>query len=318
METTVPEEANKDWISELTRSLGERFSKLESMVLDTQHVATEGAIWAHPHRRRGSDQLLQHLARNEWKRLAASNSPMPTFDEVQFRYFSQNGEDGIIWYLLSLVGDGSKRVVEICAGDGIECCSANLVVNHGWQALLFEGSSELVTRGQNFYEHCGDAWYFPPRFVNAWVTPDNINAHLAEYDFDHDVDVVIIDMDGNDYWMWNALELEPKLLVVEINETLGSEMSVVIPYDPDFRLPQSSNHRSASLRAFANLASRRGYRLVGTERYNFNAFFLRNDCVPDLIPEVSVESCLVHPKLREDHVRLARESTLAEDEWLDC
>jgi hypothetical protein len=315
MEARVTKDAKE--FSELARVLDQRFTKLESMILSTEHVATEAAIWTHSHRRRGSDQILQHLARLEWRRLAASAGPMPRFDDVEFRYFSQNGEDGIIWYLLSLIGDGSKRVVEICCGDGIECCSANLVVNHGWEALLFEGNPELVQRGEQFYEHCGDAWYYPPHFVNTWVTPDNIDALLVEHDFENNVEVVIIDMDGNDYWMWNALRLNPKVVVVEINETLGTEPSIAIPYQPNFQLPKGSVHRSASLRAFNKLAVSRGYRLVGMERYNFNAFFLRNDCAPDLIPEVSVESCMTHPKLSAPSVLAKRERALAEEDWVE-
>jgi hypothetical protein len=315
MEVQVAKTA-QEALAEMEQRLDGRFAKLESMILSAEHVATESALWTHPRRKRGSDQLLQHLARLEWRRLAASGGSMPTFDDVQCRFFSQNGEDGIIWYLLSLIGDGAKRVVEICSGDGVECCSANLIVNHGWQALLFEGNSDLVDRGRQFYEHCGDAWFSPPRFVNTWVTPDNVNAHLAEHGFGSDVDVVIIDMDGNDYWMWEALELDPRLVVVEFNQALGTEPSIVIPYRPDFRWREGSAYRSASLRAFAKLASRLGYRLVGTERYCFNAFFLRNDCAPDLIPEVSVESCMNHPKLTEDYVKASRENVLA-DKWLE-
>ena len=218
MEVQVAQTA-QEALSEMEQRLDGRFAKLESMILSAEHVATESALWTHPRRKRGSDQLLQHLARLEWRRLAALGGSMPTFDDVQCRFFSQNGEDGIIWYLLSLIGDGAKRVVEICSGDGVECCSANLIVNHGWQALLFEGNSDLVDRGRQFYEHCGDAWFSPPRFVNTWVTPDNVNAHLAEHGFGSDVDVVIIDMDGNDYWMWEALELDPRLVVVEIQSS---------------------------------------------------------------------------------------------------
>ena len=158
---------------------------------------------------------------------------------------------------------------------------------------------------------------FSSRFVNTWVTPENVHDLLTEQGFDRDVEVVIIDMDGNDYWLWNALQLAPKLVVVELNETLGTERSIAIPYSADFQLPKGSVHRSASLRAFTKLANRRGYRLVGTERYNFNAFFLRNDCAPDLIPEVSVESCMTHPKLQRHDVLVSREKTLAEEEWIE-
>ena len=278
-------------------SLEERLARIESLVRDTQHVATEAATWSHPQRRRGSDQLLQHLARIEWQRLVRAGESLPSFDDVQFRYFSQNGEDGIIWYLLSLLGDGEKRVVEICAGDGVECCAANLVVNHGWQAFLVDGDAELVDRGRRFYAHCGDTWYFPPLFVHSWVTPDNVNELLAEHGFNRNIDVLIIDMDGNDYWLWEAIRSDPRVVVVEINETLGSDVSVAISYDAAFRWNHGSAYRGASLRAFTKLARRRGYRLVGTERYNFNAFFVREDCASELLPERAVRDCLTHPSL---------------------
>ena len=233
---------------------------------------------------------------------------MPTFDDVQCRFFSQNGEDGTIWYLLSLIGDGAKRVVEICSGDGVECCSANLIVNHGWQALLFEGNPDLVDRGRQFYEHCGDAWFSPPRFVNTSVTPDNVNAHLAEHGFGSDIDVVIIDMDGNDYWMWEALALDPRLVVVEFNQALGTPALNCDSLSPRFSMARRFGIPQCFSAGIRRNRERLGYRLVGTERYCFNAFFLRNDCAADLIPEVSVESCMNHPKLQRLRQGVAQRS----------
>ncbi len=311
------EETSEFASSDLAGLLDQRFTKLESMVLEAQHFATEAATLFHPRRSRGNDQLLQHLARSEWRRRVRSNDPLPSLDEVEFRYFSQNGEDGIIWYLLSLIGDGSKRVVEICAGDGIECCSANLIVNHGWQALLFEGSPERVERGKRFYKHCGDTWYYPPRFVNEWISPDNVNTLLSANG-----------LTGTSMWRsstWTATIIgcgtrsssAPNSWSSRSTKLWEQKCRWLFLTMANFVLPHGSVHRSASLRAFTRLANRRGYRLIGTERYGFNAFFLRNDCVPELIPEVSVDSCLKHPILSESYVRDSREATLASEEWVE-
>lgn len=62
----------------------------------------------------------------------ASEVPAARVPDVEFKCFSQNGEDGILLYLFSLIGTVNRRAVEICAGDGIECNTANLIVNHGW------------------------------------------------------------------------------------------------------------------------------------------------------------------------------------------
>ena len=75
---------------------------------------------------------------------------MPPFGDVEMRFYSQNGEDGIIQLLIAAVGTVTKRSVEICAGDGIQCNTANLLVNHGWNGLLIDGGEELVDAWTRF------------------------------------------------------------------------------------------------------------------------------------------------------------------------
>ena len=67
---------------------------------------------------------------------------MPSFREVGFKAYSQFEEDGILLYIFSIIGVSNKKVVEICVGDGTECMAANLLINHGWEGLLFDGSEE--------------------------------------------------------------------------------------------------------------------------------------------------------------------------------
>ncbi len=97
------------------------------------------------------DKGTQILLQLKYRELLQRELPLPTFEDVEFRAFSQNGEDGILLYIFTLIGMMNRRAVEICAGDGIECNTANLIINHGWTALLFDGNSQLIERGKAFY-----------------------------------------------------------------------------------------------------------------------------------------------------------------------
>src|SRR5580692_993562 len=96
-------------------------------------------------------QIAQVLLRLQYQDLARRGTGLPDFSHVEFRCYSQNSEDGILLYIFSLLGTTNRRVVEISAGDGIECNAANLIINHGWRGLLVDGDSEQIARGRAFY-----------------------------------------------------------------------------------------------------------------------------------------------------------------------
>ncbi|MGH9828640.1 MAG: hypothetical protein ACREDR_35920, partial [Blastocatellia bacterium] len=180
---------------------------------------------------------------------------------MEFRCHSQNQEDGILLYIFALIGTTNRRVVEICAGDGIECNAANLIVNHGWHGLLFDGNQEQVARGQAFYAACPTTWVAPPRFVHAWLTADNVGSLVAQHGFQGSIDLLSLDVDGNDYWLLKALTgIQPNVMVIEFNAACGPERSVSMAYEPCYRLdPAVQPYRcGASLPAFVNLARARG------------------------------------------------------------
>ena len=103
--------------------------------------------------------------------LAWSQYPNLAFRDVEFRNNSQNGEDGILLYLFSLAGHGSRRAVEMCAGDGIESNSANLVLHHDWDALMLDGNDELLAKGTAFYAGLVAKYWFE-RFAKLPVEID--------------------------------------------------------------------------------------------------------------------------------------------------
>jgi hypothetical protein len=239
-------------------------------------------------------QVAQVLLRLHYQDLARRGGPLPEFSDVEFRCYSQNGEDGILLYLFSLIGTTNRRVVEICAGDGIECNAANLIINHGWQGLLVDGDSDQVARGRAFYSTCRTTWVSPPAFVETWLTAENVDDIVARSGFAGPIDLLSLDIDGNDYWMWRALDcISPRVVVVEFNGSCGPERSVSMSYQPDFRLDLSvlPYRCGASLPAFVKLARQKGYRLVGVQSLGFNAFFVQDGLEEQRLPERSPREC---------------------------
>jgi hypothetical protein len=230
----------------------------------------------------------------------------PLLQDVGFKVYSQADEDGILLYILGIVGTGSKRCVEICAGDGLECNTANLIINHGWDGFLVDGDARLVERGRDYYRRSRQTYVYPPTFEHAWIARETVNDLLARHGFDRDIQVLSIDLDGVDYWIWEALKIEPPVVVVEYNTMLGPDLSVTVPYDPKFdagkflHIGTTPVFISASLAAYAKLGKRRGYRLVGVNRYGYNAFFVKQGIAEGALPAVSPGDCFGHAKARAE------------------
>jgi hypothetical protein len=246
-----------------------------------------------------ADKVSQLILANQYRSLAALGKPLPSFEDTEFRAFSQNGEDGILLYIFSLIGMGGRRCVEICAGDGIECNTANLIVNHGWSGLLFDGDARLVERGRAYYSRLADTSALPPRLVNSWITRDNVNELIKTNGFPGTVDLLSLDLDGVDYWIWEAIDvIRPRVVIAEVQCIWGSDRAVTVPYSDQFKTPAIDRfliYSGASLPAFVKLSRKKGYRLVGVQRLGFNAVFIADGIGEELLPEVSVESCVDRP-----------------------
>jgi hypothetical protein len=237
-----------------------------------------------------TEQLMQVLLRQQYRDLADRGRPLSDFADIEFRCHSQNGEDGILLYIFSLIGATNRRAVEICAGDGIECNAANLILNHGFSGLLFDGNAELIERGRAFYAAHPNTRIVPPQLAAAWITAETVNRQVATYGGAGDIDLLSLDVDGNDYWVWKALTVvRPRVVVLEFNASCGPDVAAAMSYNPDYRLDYSVTpfRCGASLSAFVKLGRSKGYRLVGVQRLGFNAFFIREDICPHLLPEVT-------------------------------
>ena len=196
----------------------------------------------------------------------------------RFSLSSQNEEDGIIHAIFDTVGEGSRRFVEIGAGTN-GGNSGFLASECGWSGMMLEASSRRTDRLKMRFGPMGVAC------LTDWAACENINDLIRENGCEGEIDLLSIDIDGNDYWIWEAITAcSPRLVIIEYNSLFGPDRAVVVPYDPEFdrhRFVEAAEgghyYFGASLQALSRLAEKKDYRLVVTEPRGVNAFFLRND-----------------------------------------
>jgi hypothetical protein len=220
--------------------------------------------------------------------------PYPNIKDAGFGVYSQFEEDGIILYVLSMIGFKSKRVVEMCCGSGDECMATNLILNHGFDGYLFDGNKDNISRAESFFHSKKDCLLYSPFLTHRWITVANVNELLIKSGSAGEVDLFSLDMDGNDYWIWNAINaINPRLLVFETHDIIPSDKSLTIKYQENFdcrsKIGHEQDYRSVSLLAMQTLCKERGYRMIGAHRHGFNVFFLRQDEGIDVFPEVTIE-----------------------------
>lgn len=196
--------------------------------------------------------------------------------------YSQGGQDGVLVLIFNKIGHGRKLCVEFGARDGVELSNtANLRLRYGWIAILIdaEPKSEIV--------------------FNHLIMPDNINEIFKYHYVLNRIDYLSIDVDGNDYWIWQALEDKPRVVSIEYNSKFRNDESYAIKYNPDHKW-EGDDYYGASLLAFKKLGERKGYTLVYVvDRYD--AVFVRNDLIsPDYVPptldELLPEPIIAHEK----------------------
>lgn len=225
----------------------------------------------------------------------ADADPRGPLDQYEYSLLSQNGEDGILRFLFGQVGFESRRFVEFGFG-AHQCNSLRLLLHEDFGGLLMDGSQENVRFFAIAAERLGIE---RAKAVQAFLTRDNLNALIEGAGVPRDIDLLSLDVDGNDYWFWEALTcVSPRVVCIEYNAGIGPELSWTVPYDPEFerfaKHPSGFFH-GASLKAMESLGSRKGYRLVGCDSTGTNAFFLRDDIeAPDLPTLTAAEAYRPH------------------------
>lgn len=230
------------------------------------------------------------------------NGKVPQLSETGYRVFSQFEEDGKLLFIFSLIGMTHKTFVEIGSDDGINSNSANLYFNFGWHGLFIDGNEKSIQRGKKFFGKYPHPWFYKPVFRHALVTRKNVNELISEAGFSGETGFLSIDIDGNDYWVWDAINvISPQVVMIETHNEFGLN-NIVVPYDPNYFFPgKHPVYHGASPVAMTNLAKKKGYRLVGANELGFNFIFVKNGIAEEFLPEVSVESVLTHPSVQEGY-----------------
>jgi hypothetical protein len=232
----------------------------------------------------------------------------------EFQVFSQWGEDGIIQMLLRHIEIPNKIFIEFGVENYTESNTRFLLINDNWAGLVIDGSPEHIS----YIKQDSIYWQHNLKAVQAFIDKDNINKIIAENGIKGDIGILSIDIDGNDYWVWQAIDVvAPAIVIIEYNSRFGKDKAVTIPYDPSFVRSEahySMLYAGASLKALYNLGKAKGYSFVGCNSVGNNAFFVRQDLKPTAIKELTVAEGYIASQFRESRDEKGNLSYLSWDE----
>lgn len=246
-----------------------------------QRLAGQQAVFMHA----GLDRLdrLLLLQGRVAARQLAHLPRLRSLADAEFRVSSQWGEDGIIEWLCGKLPGIPPTFVEFGVENYAESNTRFLLTNRGWRGLIIDGDAAAMRslRDDAMY------WRHDLTAVGAFITRENIADLLADHDFHRGLGILSIDIDGNDYWVLEALgEVQPAVLICEVNGVFGDLHAITIPYRPDFRRLEahfSGQYFGCSIKAVASLARKQGYTFLGTNSNGVNAFFVRDDLAPPVL-----------------------------------
>jgi len=215
------------------------------------------------------------------KQLGLLNSRQLTrpasLSEFEFKVFSQWGEDGIIDWLVEKLSPLPEIYIEFGVGNYTESNTRFLLYNRNWRGLVIDASDKHIA----YIKHSDLSWQYDLTACAKFITRDNINTIFEENGFSGEIGLLSIDIDGNDYWVWEAISsVSPVIVVCEYSSVLGDVYSISTPYNDDFirhKAHFSGQYAGASIQALAHLADVKGYAYIGTGSSGVNAFFVRRD-----------------------------------------
>ncbi|MEJ8572832.1 hypothetical protein [Microbaculum marinum] len=224
-----------------------------------------------------SEQLLRRIHQSQ---LLSSLAATPRFNDPLrllssgYKVYSEGYEDGMIAEVFRRIGTTSRRFIEFGVQSGLECNTTFLLVQ-GWSGAWIEGSAASAREARTAFAS------FPVEIHNDFVTAENADELISRLADEAEPDLLSIDIDSNDYWVWKAItSVRPRLVVIEYNATLPPHVRKTMAYDPR-NTWDGGNYFGASLGALAALAETKGYALVGCSPAGVNAFFVRDDLLGD-------------------------------------
>lgn len=231
--------------------------------------------------------------------LVKAKDDIDSFRDVEFKVFSEWGDDGIIQWLVHRLDIPHKTFIEFGVQDYRESNTRFLMMNDNWSGLVIDGSENNVAAIINSEYY----WRYDLAAECAFVDSSNINHLISKRSFERDVGILHIDIDGMDYWIWKAIDvISPLIVVIEYNSVFGSERAITVPYDPSFERTRghcSNLFFGASLRALHLLSQEKGYAFLGCNSAGNNAYFVRRDKLNLHVREISVDEGFVVSRFRE-------------------
>ncbi len=231
------------------------------------------------------------------------NKEVTSLKDVEFKIFSQFGDDGIIQWLINNIDIDNEFFVEFGVENYKEANTKFLMFNNNWSGFVMDGSTENIEnlKKQDYF------WKYDLKAKDVFITKENINDLLLEQNINPNVGLLHIDLDGNDYYIFNEINcLNPNILILEYNSLFGIEREISVPYREDFyrtKAHYSNLYFGASLKALHSLAYKKGFVFIGCNQAGNNAYFVRKDKINSKIKEVSLEKGYVKSKFRESRNR---------------
>lgn len=242
---------------------------------------------------------------------------LENFNISEFQVFSQWGDDGLIDFLINYLEIKEQRFVEFGVENYTEANTRYLLMNKNWSGLVMDGSEDNIVQIKN------SSLYVRHELTAAshFITAENINELLVKYGYTGNIGLLHIDIDGNDYWVWKAIDVaSPVVVILEYNAVFGTDKSWVVPYNPQFVRSQthfSNLYWGSSLRAQCELAESKGYSFIGCNSNGNNAYFVQNSHLKNLKVQ-SVESGFKNSKFRESRDKSGKLSFKTGSERLEA
>jgi hypothetical protein len=239
-------------------------------------------------------QLIAKVLNNQIQSLGL----LDNIQQAEYKVYSQFGDDGIIQYLVKNTEVKNKIFIEFGVENYLEANTRFLLINDNWTGLVMDSNRNNIEfiKKDNIY------WKYDLTARQAFITRDNINSLITENGFAGEIGLLSIDIDGNDYWIWDCMNVVlPVIVVVEYNSEFGCEHAVTIPYNPRFERTKahySNLYFGASLKALCQLADKKGYYFVGSNSSGCNAYFVRKENIGLLNP-LQPEEGYVESKFRQ-------------------
>lgn len=217
----------------------------------------------------------------------------------EFQCFSQWGEDGIIQWLINNIDISRKVFIEFGTQDYKESNTRFLLMHDNWSGLIIDGDRRNIEKVKNEDIY----WRYNLKAISKFVTAENINRIFEENGLQREIGLLSVDIDGNDYWVWKAINIvQPDIVICEYNHRFGMERAVSVPYDPNFVRQEkhySCIYYGASIRALTLLAGAKGYSLVAGNSNGNNVFYVKNELLNDIVKRKEIEDVFSAGKFRE-------------------